>query len=213
MSDVTFDLNLLIKESKDVLRSPKSYFAHIKLSGGITEPIIKAVIYSAIAGVIAIILHLFNINAFGGGMFGRTFGTLVFFREIVLSVIGLLFGAIILLVVSSACKGNTNYEANLRVMASVMVILPVTTFFGFTWHINFYLWTAIGLLINLYAIWLLYLGLVSSLKADAKSARIVSLVLIALTVLVMLLSLGRMERTYKNLKEFESKDYKGMSKN
>ena len=39
MSDSTFDFNLFIKESKDVLTNPKSYFSTMKTSGGMTEPL------------------------------------------------------------------------------------------------------------------------------------------------------------------------------
>ncbi len=62
MSDGTFDVNLFIKESKEVLVNPKSYFSTMKTSGGITEPLIKAVIYGAVAGAIALIWSILNLG-------------------------------------------------------------------------------------------------------------------------------------------------------
>ena len=44
MSNSVFDFNAFIKESKDVLVNPKSYFSTMKTTGGIAEPLIKAVI-------------------------------------------------------------------------------------------------------------------------------------------------------------------------
>ncbi len=63
MSNGTFDFNEFIKESKDVLVNPKSYFSAMKTSGGMSEPLIKAVIYGAIAGVIAFLWSILKIGA------------------------------------------------------------------------------------------------------------------------------------------------------
>jgi hypothetical protein len=62
MSDSTFDFNVFIKESIDVLVNPKSYFSTMKTTGGMSEPLIKAVIYGAIAGAIAFIWSLLNLG-------------------------------------------------------------------------------------------------------------------------------------------------------
>src|SRR5664279_1057186 len=113
MSDTSFDFSLFIKESVDVLVNPKSYFSTMKTTGGMTEPLIKAVI---------------------------------------------------LLVISSICKGNTDFEANLRVTASVMAVWPIRSFFGFAGHFNVYLGVIIALIIGIYSLWLIYNGLVEALK-------------------------------------------------
>jgi len=63
MSDSTFDFNVFIKESKDVLVNPKSYFSTMKTTGGIAEPLIKAVIYGAIAGALAFLWSILNLGA------------------------------------------------------------------------------------------------------------------------------------------------------
>ena len=82
MSDVTFDFNLLIKESKEVLTNPKSYFSTMKTTGGMTEPLIKAVIYGAVAGCNSICMESSkNLGAVGGGLFGGAFGVMIFIWE------------------------------------------------------------------------------------------------------------------------------------
>ena len=73
MSESSFDINAFIKESKDVLVTPKSYFATMKITGGLGEPIIKALIYGVVAGIISFLWSLFHL---GGGMFGGGVGVL-----------------------------------------------------------------------------------------------------------------------------------------
>lgn len=206
MSDATFDVNLFIKESREVLVNPKSYFSTMKTSGGLTEPLIKAVIYGAVAGAIAFIWSLLNLGMIGGGMFGGSFGIMILIWKIIGSIIGLFIGAVILLVISSVCKGNTDFEANVRVIAAVMVVMPISAFLGFAGHINFYLGTIINIAVSIFTLWLLFNGLVHALKANAETTRIVIYILIALTVLVMLLSMGRLRRTSRMLDEFNKKD-------
>src|SRR5512141_1925203 len=119
MSDTTFDLNVFIRESKDVLVNPKSYFSSIKTSGGIAEPLIKAVIYGAVAGIFVLFRSLLHLNAATGGMFGGAVGVMAFIWYIIAAVMGLFIGGAIVLVISSICKGNTDFEACARVTASV----------------------------------------------------------------------------------------------
>jgi hypothetical protein len=212
MSDSTFDFNLFIRESQDVLMNPKSYFSTMKTSGGITEPLVKAVIYGAIAGAIAFIWSLLRIGSMSGGMFGGAIGIMVFIWSIIAAVIGLFIGAVILLVISSICKGNTDFEANARVTAAVMVVMPISAFFGFAGHFNLYVGVIISLLINLFAIWLLYNGLIEALKTNHQTTKIVMYVLIAIFVVFMLVGIGTKNRANRFMNELNKSDYKEMMK-
>lgn len=212
MSDSTFDVNLFIRESKEVLVNPKSYFSTMKISGGMTDPLIKAVIYGAVAGAIAFIWSILNLGTLGSGMFGSAIGVMILIWKIVIAIVGLFIGAVILLVISSICKGNTDFEANVRVTAAVMVIMPVSALLGILGHINFYLGAVVGIAVNIYALWLLFNGLVEALKTDRETTRIVVYVLVALTVLIMAFSLGKLNKTNKMLNEFNNKDVKEMMK-
>ena len=212
MADGTFDVNAFIQESKDVLLNPKSYFSSMKTSGGITEPLIKAVIYGALAGAIAFIWSLLHIGLVTGGIFGSAIGVMAFIWSIVWSIIGLFIGAVILLVISSICKGNTDFEANVRVTAAVMVMMPVNALFTFAGHFNIYFGVIVGLAIGIYSLWLLYNGLVEALKSNPETTKIVSYVLVAIVVLFLLIGLGARRRANQFMKEFNNSDVKEMLK-
>lgn len=211
MSDTSFDLNQFIKESKDVLLNPKSYFSGMKTTGGMTEPLIKAVIYGAIAGALSFIWSFLKFGAMTSG-FGSASGAMAFVWAIIFAILGLFIGAVILLVISSICKGSTDFEANMRVIAAVMVVMPISSFFGFSGHINLYLGEIISLAINIFALWLLYNGLVEALKSNPETTKIVSYVLIVIFIVFMLIGLGVHRRTNQFMKEFNNKDVKEMMK-
>jgi len=202
MSDSTFDLNLFIKESTDVLVNPKAYFSTMKTSGGMTEPLIKAVIYGAVAGAIAFIWSLLKIGAMT--VFGSAIGIMVFIWSIIGAIIGLFIGAVILLVISSICKGSTDFEANLRVTAALMVMMPINALLGFAGHFNLYFGVIVSIAVSIYALWLLYNGLVEALKTNPETTKIVSYVLIAIIVIFTLVGIGAKRRATQFMNEFNN---------
>jgi hypothetical protein len=213
MSEGTFDLNAFIQESKDVLLNPKSYFSTMRTSGGMTEPLIKAVIYGAVAGAIAFIWSILKLGAVTGGLLGGSIGIMVFISYIIGSIIGLFIGAVILLVISSICKGSTDFETNVRVVAALMVTMPISAFFAFTGHFNVYLGTLFSLAISIFSLWLLYNALIETLKAKPETTKIVMYILIAIFVLFSLVGLGAKRRANDFMKEFNSSEMKEMMEN
>ena len=185
----SFDLNVFIKESKETLLNPKTYFSTMKTSGGMGEPVLKALIYSVVAGVI---VYLWGILGLGGvaGVFGAGISAMAFVWTIIGAMIGLFIGAVVVLIISAICKGNTDFEACLRVGASVMVLFPVTAILGFITGISPVLGAIIGLCVNLYGLYLLYFGLTESLKANPGTTKIVMYVLAALLVIFMIAGLS-----------------------
>jgi hypothetical protein len=208
MSNGTFDFNEFIKESKDVLVNPKSYFSTMRTSGGMTEPLIKAVIYGAIAGIIHFLWGLLKIGALTGGMFGGAIGIMGFIWSVIAAIIGLFIGAVILLVISSICKGSTDFEANVRVTAATMVIMPVSALLSFAGGINIYLGVVINLAVSLFSLWLLYNGLVEALKTKKETTKIVMYVLIAIFVLIMLAGFGARRSVNRYMRDFDNSDFK-----
>lgn len=201
MSESSFDFNAFIKESKDVLVTPKSYFSTMKTTGGLGEPVIKALIYGAVAGIIS---FLWSILHLGGGMFGGAIGIMILIWGIIGALIGLFIGAVVLLVISAICKGSTDFEANARVTAAVMVVMPFSALLGFISGFSPTLGAIVGLLVNLFALYLLYHGLVEALKAKPETTKIVMYVLIALLVLFLLVGIGarkRVSRMNSDMKE------------
>ncbi len=205
----TFDFNAFIKESKETLVNPKAYFSTMKTSGGWAEPLIKVVIYGAVAGIIVFLWNVLGLSGLKTGMFGGAIGAMALVWSIVGAVIGLFIGAVILLIISSVCKGNTDFEANGRVIAASMVIMPINALLGFTSGISSWLGMIISLGVSLYALYITYHGLVESLKAKPETAKIVMYILAALLVLFMLLGMSTRNKMNKCM---NSEDLKEMLK-
>lgn len=202
MADSSFDFNALIKESRDVLKDPKSYFSTMKTTGGITEPLIKAVIYGAIAGIITFIWSIFKISATPLGLFGGATGFMAIIWYIIGAIIGLLIGAIILLVISAICKGNTDFEPNARVTAAVMVMMPVSALLGFFNIFSVTFGSIVSLAVSLYGLYLLYHGLTRTLKSDSGTSKIVIIILAALLVIFFITGIGSKRRANRFIEEF-----------
>jgi hypothetical protein len=213
MSETTtsFDFNAFIKESKETLLNPKTYFSTMKTAGGMAEPIIKALIYGVVAGVIA---FLWGVIGLGGriGVFGAGIGAMVLVWTILVAIIGIFIGAVIVLIISSICKGNADFEANLRVVASVMVIMPISALLGFTMGVNSIFGVIVTMCVNLYGLYLLYNGLTEALKANPATTKIVMYVLAALLVIFTLAGLGTRNRVNRYMKDINKSDFKEMLK-
>jgi hypothetical protein len=204
-NSTSFDLNACIRESKETVKTPKSYFAALKTSGGIGEPVIKALIYSVVAGVI---VFLWGVIGLGGqaGVFGAGIGGMALVWTIIGAMIGLFIGAVVLLVISAICKGNTDFEACLRVTASIMVVFPIGALLGFTSGISLWLGAIVGLCVNLFALYLLYYGLTETLKANPGTTRIVMYVLAAIVVIAMFTGLRAQKKLNNYLEDMSKVD-------
>ncbi len=204
MNNGTFDLNTFIAESKETLLNPKSYFASMKTSGGMTEPLIKAVIYGTVSGIIYLIWGFLKLGVVGAGLLGGAVGFMAFIGAIITAVVGLFIGGVILLVISSVCKGNTDFEANLRVTAAVMVIMPLAALLSVGTGFNLYLGIILNLIVAAYSLWLLYNGLVEALKGNAGTVRIVCYVIIGIMVIYLLLAASARNRALRMLNEYKN---------
>jgi hypothetical protein len=125
------------------------------------------------------------VKALGAGYIGEAVGLLAFLKIIFAAVAGLLIAAFVLLIISSICKGNTGYEANLRVTASVMAIVPVYAVFSISWAVNLYFGAVTSVLVFIYFLWILYHGMVYSLRCKPENARIVGYVLTGMMIILL----------------------------
>jgi hypothetical protein len=192
MAETGFNIQQIIEDSKNVLTRPKEYFTSMPKKGGFGEPIIKAVIYGAIAGILGMIWSFAGLTAargMFGGMMGGGIGVMVLVGALIGSVVGLFVGAIIILVLSAICGGTTDFEANTRVSASLMVLYPISALFGFAGGIHYSLGAIVSLLVGLYGIYLLYNALVHALGGKEGTAKIVAIVLAVIPVLMLLSAL------------------------
>jgi len=203
MSTELFNINSFIRDSVATISKPKEYFASLKIEGGLGEPIIKAVIYGAIAGIFNLLWSIMKIGAVTGEIYGSSIGIMSFFWAIIVAVLALFIGSLITLIVSAICGGSTNYEENARVTASLLVLMPVNAFFGFLSGINFYFGFILSMIVSLYGLYMLYNALTGSLKSKGRPSMILTIVLGAIVVLIMIVSVGTRHAANRFLDEFE----------
>ncbi len=98
------------------------------------------------------------------------------------AIIGLFIGGAIMLVISMICGGNTDFEANARVMASLMVLYPISAFLALFYGINFTLGGVIALAVSVYGIYLLYHAAIHALKGKESSVKIVAIVFLVISI-------------------------------
>ncbi len=182
MSNLSFGFKAFIKESIDVLINTKSYFSKMKTTGGVAEPLIKALIYGAVAGIIG---FLWNLVDLGGPVIGSISGFMIIIWFIIGAIVGLFVGAVLLYIISGICRGSKDYEANVRVIAATLVLFPFNVLLSFTGGLNVIAGIAIMLAIDFFALYLLYHGLIQTLKANPVSVKIVIILLAILSTLLM----------------------------
>lgn len=182
MSSESFNFNQFVKDSIDSLTKPKTYFAEMPVAGGLGPPIVKALLYGAIAGIFTFLWSLLKIGAATGGLFGGAIGIMAFIWAIIGALIGLFIGAVIVLIISAICGGSTDFEANARVTASLMVLMPLTALFGF---IGGGVGSLIGFLINLYGLFMLYHALTLTLKGKEGASKVLTLILAVLLLIFL----------------------------
>ncbi len=209
MDQKAFNFNKFIEDSKVTLLNPKEYFTSMKTDGGMIEPIIKAFIYSVVAGIFGMLWSILHIGGIAGGFVGGATGIGAFFVIILSGIIGLFIGGIIILILSSICKGNADFEANVRVSASLMVIFPVSAFFNIFTGINFTLHAFINLAVNLYALYMLYIALSLTLKGKEETIKIIMYVFAGLLLLFFLIGIagGRRIKKYGGFSERKVERY------
>lgn len=183
MSTESFNFNKILKDSRETLLNPVAYFQSLNLSGGLTEPLIKAAVYGAVAGLFSLLWSITGMTAVGASWLGGAVGIMALIWAIIGAVIGLFIGGVIMLVISAICGGNTDYEANVRVTASLMVVYPINAALAFLYGINLTLGGIVALAVSCYAIILLYRAAIHALKGKESNVRIVAIVLLVLALL------------------------------
>jgi hypothetical protein len=154
----------------------------MKTTGGVAEPLIKALIYGAVAGIIG---FLWNLVDLGGPVIGSISGFMIIIWFIIGTIVGLFVGAVLLYIISGICRGSKDYEANVRVIAATLVLFPFNVLLSFTGGLNVIAGIVIMLAIDFFALYLLYHGLIQTLKANPVSVKIVIILLAILSTLLI----------------------------
>ncbi len=184
MNETSIDLHKILFETRETLLNPKEYFATMPLKGGFAEPVIKAVIYGIAAGLFSLLWSLLGLSATGGGgVLGGAAGLMALFWSILGSVVVVFIGGAVMFVISAACGGNTDFEANLRVSSSLMAVYPINAFLSFFYGINFALGGVVGLAMSLYSVYLVYHAAIEALKGRESSVKIAAIVLVVFALI------------------------------
>lgn len=179
MSNESIDINKILRETRETLLNPKEYFSTMPTEGGFAEPVIKAAAYGVVAGIFALLWSILGLSAVSvGGMLGGAVGIMALIWSIIGAIIAVFVGGAIMLVISAICGGNTDYEANVRVAASLMAVYPINAFLSFLYGISFTLGGLVGLGMSLYSIYLIYHAAIEALKGKESTVRIVAIVLV-----------------------------------
>ena len=183
MSNEKIDFNKILKDSTETLLNPKEYFASMSLTGGFVEPLIKAAIYGALAGLFSLLWNVLGFSAMGIGAWGSAVGIMSLIWSVIGAMIGVFIGGVVVLVISAICGGNTDFEASVRISASLMVIYPIIACLAFFYALNFTLGGVVGLAVNLYGLYLLYHAIIQALKGKESAMKIVAIVLLVIALL------------------------------
>jgi len=194
MAESGFDFKKFVDDSIQVLKNPKEFYSSMSKTGGLGEPIIKALIYGLISGIIALIWSVLGLQiAFIGPV-------KALILAVIFALIGLFIGAIIILIISAICGGSTDFENNVRVTAAAMVLMPVNTLLAVFGEIHVYVGSIITLVLVLYGIWLMYNALTASLQAKETPAKIISGLLALLFLIIIIAGFGA-QKTAENYGE------------
>ncbi len=193
MESKGFNFNEFIDNSKQALLKPEEYFSSMSTEGGLVTPLIKALIYGGVAGILNLIWSLLKIGAAGGmlgGALGGAVGILAFFWSIFAAVIGLFIGAVIILILVAIASGKTDFEPIVHVQASLMVIMPVSAFMNIFHGIHPVLGSLMGLAVNLYLLWMLFHAMTKTLGANVDTSKIIMFVLGGILILFFFIGLA-----------------------
>jgi hypothetical protein len=204
MNTSSFNFNVFLEESKQTLLKPATYFTSMKTGGGFADPVIKSIIYGALAGFFVFLWSVVHVTGMSGSYLAGTAGIMGFIMTIVGVLLGLLVGGVIMLILSTLTGGNSDYETNVRVTASVMILIPVSSFLSFFTGISHFLGVIVSLFVNLYGVYLIYLALTRTLKGKDSNARIISMVLAVLAVIIMISALSKRRIGKRYIRDFDS---------
>ena len=208
--DQGFDFGLFIEDSKKALLSPQDYFSSMSTSGGFLEPIIKVVIYGVVMGVFALIWSLLGMS-FSGGWLSGGIGIMALVGSLIFAIIALFIGGVIMLIISAILGGNTDYETNVRVVASLMVISVIQGVLGFFDGVNLYLSAIVSIAVGCYGLYMTYHALVQCLKAKEQGAKIFALIFAVLLVITTFSGIAAKKMFQKVSDKYNLENFRNMN--
>lgn len=184
MNNLNLVLQHIFKETTETLLNTRAYFSSMSLEGGYAEPLTKAAIYGVVAGLFSLLWSRLGMSAVSGaGALDGVAGLVSLFWSVLGAVAAVFIGGAVMFIISSACGGNNNFEANVRVASSLMAVYPINAFLSFTYGISFALGGIVGLIMSLFSVYLVYHAAIEALKGRQASVKIAAIVLVVFALI------------------------------
>ncbi len=165
-------LKNILTETYAILFRPTKYFKNLLLSGKPVELLFKIIVYSFTIAMFSAVAFFFRLEPTSVlSLIKEHTDVSAFFVSEALVLFYLFAGALVLSIFSSLFGGNRNYQAALRVATSILAVGVVKSIVVFLNGVSFYLTFTVQVLLNLWALYLLYTAMVYSFKAKEKSVR------------------------------------------
>ncbi len=209
MESKSFDFNEFIADSKKTLLKPEEYFSSMSTEGGLGIPVIKAILYGAVAGVLYFIWSLLGIGAAGGlgALFGGAVGILAIIFSVIGAVIGLFIGAVIILILCAIASGKTDFEPIVHVSSSLLVIMPLSALASVFSVIHPVIGSLLILAVNLYFLYMLFFAMTKTLNAKADVSKIIMFVLGGLLILFFFIGMATRRAARTFMRDWENIEY------
>lgn len=185
---------------KDVMQlfsNPKGYFAELNKNETVVGVILKALVYSAIAGILYFLNELIHpafINV------GSSLSNFVI--ALVYGIVGLFLGGFVLWIVAMILNAKPSYLNCLAVTAALYPVVVALVLMSLVLSFTGALSWAVMIATWIYALYLLFHALSSGLQSDEKASKTMVgvLVLIVLFAAIIPLVSGYFVREYQSLR-------------
>ncbi|MFO7923638.1 MAG: hypothetical protein R6U58_08090, partial [Bacteroidales bacterium] len=212
MENNKFNFSAFFKDSQQALLKPEEYFSTMSTEGGFGPPVIKALIYGFIAGILNLIWSFLNLSYAGGafgGMMGGAVGVLALIWSVIGALIGLFIGAVIILILVSIASGKTDFEPIVHVQAALLVIMPVSAFMNVFSAVHPVVGSLLSLAVNLYLLWMLFNAMTKTLEAKADTSKIIMFVLGGILILFFFIGMATRRAARTFMQDFDPNDFTG----
>jgi hypothetical protein len=198
----------LLDEAMQLFTKPKSFFTGLNKSGKMGSPILKALSYSAAAGI------LFFLNELIHPKFLNLANSL---NELILAliygIVGLFLGAVVLWLVAMIVGAKPTYLNCITVLAALYPVAVLFTLLGQILSFAGALSWAVMIAAWIYALYLLFCALAYGFGADEKASRTMVGVLVLLVIFVAIVPLimGFFVKGYQTLRMQANQKMQDMS--
>ena len=198
----------LFSEAAQMFVNPKSYFAGVNKSENLMNVILKALAYSAIAGILYFLNELIHpafINV------GNSLSAFVL--ALVYGLVGLFLGGFVMWILAMIVGGKPSYLACLSVTASLYPVVVLLVLMGQVLSFAGALSWAVMIATWIYALYLIFCALSSGLQSDEKSSKTMVgvLVLIILFAAIIPLIAGFFVREYQGIRMQANQRMQGLT--